>query len=132
MADWTGTARTNYFRVKDVEKFYKWAEALQLRARTGKDSRVALFSETPLGGWPNSIYNAQTDDDENFDIFQAVAHHLQEGSVAVFMEIGAEKMCYLTGHAIAVNAQGETAAIMLSDIYELAKPLGTEITEVEY
>jgi hypothetical protein len=42
------------------------------------------------------------------DLFGEVAGHLVEGSVAVFIEVGAEKLRYLTGWAVAVNSSGVT------------------------
>jgi hypothetical protein len=133
MADWYGHARTNYFRVKDKEKFDKWAKSIgDLRVGADDKGRVALFSEDEYGGWPRSIYDEETDEYEDIDIYGQVAGHLAKGAVAVFQEVGAEKLRYLTGFAVAVNAEGETVEISLDDIYRLAEPLGDEVTVAEW
>ena len=48
------------------------------------------------------------------------------------MEAGAEKLRYISGFAFAFNNKGEEITIRLSDIYERAKDLGTNITAAEY
>jgi hypothetical protein len=59
--------------------------------------------------------------------------HLAEGSVAVIVEAGAEKLRYVHGHAVAVNSKGEQLCIGLGDIYEMAeKRFGGEVTRAEY
>jgi len=57
---------------------------------------------------------------------------LAEGSVAIIMHAGNEKMRYVMGYAHAYNWKGEVKTIDLRDIYELAKELGNDITEVEF
>lgn len=96
------------------------------------EGRVGLLSEGEFGGWPSLRDGDETDEEEEIDVFQGVAAHLQEGSVAIFIEVGAEKLRYLTGHAIAVNSKGQTAEVRLSEIYDLAKVLGDEVTEAEW
>jgi hypothetical protein len=133
MANWYGHARTNYFRVKDQEAFAQWAKSRgNLEVIRDAEGRVGLLSDHEYGGWPDFKYDEATDETQECDLFQDVAAHLQEGSVAVFMEVGAEKLRYLTGFALAVNSQGETVETSLDGIYELAKSLGDEVTEAEY
>jgi hypothetical protein len=93
-----------------------------------KEGRVGLLSEQEKGGWPNCRYDEETEECEYIDLFQEVADHLQEGSVALFLEVGAEKLRYMTGHAVAVNATGQVVAISLDDIYDRATSLGGEVT----
>jgi len=132
MADWYGSARTNYFRVKDETRFRKWAESAgDMEVVKDDEGRVALLSQDEHGGWPGWRYNQETEEEEDLDLFQEVAEHLLEGSVAVFIEVGAEKLRYLTGRAVAVNASGQIVAHSLDQIYELAKSLGDEITLAE-
>ena len=111
------------------------------------EGAIALFS---YGMWPSFDEYATASrldvciDDEadesgipcNYDsLLMLVADHLVDGEVAIFMEVGFEKMRYLTGTAVAVNAIGDTRHIDLNSIYELAKelaPEGTTITTAEY
>lgn len=57
-----------------------------------------------------------------------VAANLVDGDVAVFVEVGAEKMRFLGGHTVAVNARNERVVIDLEDIYQHAAHLGTTVT----
>lgn len=133
MADWYGHARTNYFRVKDQEVFTQWAESIgNLEVIDDAEGRVGLLSNNEYGGWPHFKHEGGTDEEQEIDLFQEVAAHLQEGSVAVFMEVGAEKLRYLTGSAVAVNSKGQTVEVTLDDIYAVAKSLGDEVTVAEY
>lgn len=52
--------------------------------------------------------------------------------MAIVREIGYEKMRYLVGYTVAVNAAGESLEVSLDDIYEAAKRLGKHITACEY
>lgn len=132
MSDYYGTARSNYFGVKDRRKFVEWCDSLELKPihKTEKAYELCGFLvETEFGNIPDHI----TKDDEVYDIdfFGELSTHLIDGDVAIVMEIGREKMRYLNGLAIAVNSKGETVSIALNDIYEKAKDLGNS-TEVEY
>ncbi len=133
MANWYGHARSNYFRVKDREQFDQWAKSVgNLEVIEDAEGRVGLLSDDEYGGWRHYKHDEENEEEHEIDLFHEVAAHLQEGSVAVFMEVGAEKLRYLTGHAVAVNSRGETVEVSLGDIYHLAKPFGSEVTEAEY
>lgn len=133
MATWYGQARSNYFRVKDEDEFARWVESVRgLELISDGEGRLGLLSTDEFGHWPVSSYNEETEEDEDIDVFGEVASRLQEGSVAVFVEVGAEKMRYLTGFALAVNSKGEETRMDLGEIYERAKSLGEEITCAEY
>lgn len=111
------------------------------------EGAIALFS---YGMWPSfdeyataSRLGVDIDDEADesgipcdYDsLLMLVAGHLVDGEVAVFMEVGFEKMRYLAGTAVAVNAIGDTRRIDLDEIYDLAKELatkGTVITRAEY
>src|ERR1035437_788409 len=114
MATWCGSSRSNYFRVKDEQKFRAWAEQLGVEVWEGSGpgelGRFAIASEDG-NGWPSVRYadvDAGTDD---VDLVAELATHLVEGSVAILMETGAEKRRYLTGWAQAVNCRGETHTV---------------------
>jgi hypothetical protein len=120
---------SSYFRVKDEGKFREWAKSIEdLEVVTDEEGRVGLLSREEKGRWPYCIYDEETGEAEDIDLFQDVADRLQEGSVAVFFEAGAESLRYLTGWALAINSQEQTVKINLDDIYALAELLGDEIT----
>src|SRR5437660_492710 len=130
MANWYGHARSNYFRVKDKAEFVRWAESIgDLEIIEDDAGRVGLLSSSENGGWPYSRYAEEKDQEEEIDLLGGIASHLQEGSVAVLVEIGAERSRYLTGYAHAVNSKGEVRRVSLDDIYEAAKPLGKEVLD---
>ena len=98
MADWSGTARSNYFEVKDLAAFKTWLESHSLSlleddADLSKPSTKVGFTaaNTDHGVWPSSIWNEETDENEEFDLVSELWQHLVEGQVAVLMEVGSEK-----------------------------------------
>jgi hypothetical protein len=123
MANWIGSARTNYFRVKDVEAFKTWAAAASLVVFE-RDGRHGVHSEDEYGGWPEIVFDdVSTDAHRAFDIAHELAQHVADGEIVVCVEAGAEKLRYITGKAIAFRASTdgpETIAITLDDIYDLA------------
>ncbi len=125
MADWYGSARSNYFRVKDAEAFKEWVDSVpDLAARQeteGKDKgKFMLWSAHEYGGWPTDRYNEETDEHEQYDLGTELSKHLADGQVAVLMEIGAEKLRYLSGVAVAINWRGKRTEVSLEDIYDVA------------
>jgi len=148
VADYNALARTNYFQVKDLDRFK--ADLVDIGIHPGTwDERqrgaefilddnennqprgsIALFS---CGPWPSLDDTSVADrlelaQDEAVDLpyeslHQLVASHLVEDSIAVFMEVGFESLRYVMGTAVAVNAAGETKRVDLGDIYEMAAEL---------
>jgi hypothetical protein len=135
MANFHGTARTNYFRVKDIEVFKKEIKGIpSLRLIEDNEGRVGFVSECPDSGtFPSYAWNEETDEAVDIDLCGMVADHLAEGEVAVLIEAGAEKLRYISGWATAVNHQGKTVTIRLSDIYNAAEKIfGVRPTLAEY
>lgn len=122
MADWTGTARSNYFRVKDPEAFKAAMERYEVRVlerrHPGSDEMYyGLVSETESGGWP--FYDYETEED--ISLWMIVSEHLAFSDVAVFVEAGSERSRYVTGYAVAFDATGRNVRVDLDDIYTKAK-----------
>jgi hypothetical protein len=137
MANYYGSGRTNYFLVKDAEEFKKDIDALgvgfEVVSRTNANGivHVALLSEDE-NGFPADTYNEETEDYETISWEEIFGKHLADGSVAIIIEVGSEKLRYLNGYAVAYNNKGESKSIGLEEIYDLAKELGSEITRAEY
>ena len=116
MANWYGTSRSNYFNVKDEGAFREWAERRDLEIFTNLVGQLAVApsSMSEDGSWPSYDY------DEDFEIdFQAeLIEHLAEGQVAILMTIGAEKLRYLTGYAVALAWDGRRISVDIADIYD--------------
>ena len=149
MANWYGTARSNYFHVKDADAFTKEVGDLfpDIRVADGcdrdPDGSVCLLDQSGEG-WPSGCEEFADDGEgrcANCDkihaaespasISELVAKHLVDDDVAIFIEIGAEKLRYLTGVAVAVNNAGGRVDLDLNEIYGLAAKLGSTITRAE-
>ena len=139
MANYYESARTNYFRVKDIAAFIAFMDTVPgSEYHVGKtaDSFCVLFTEE---GVPNVRYNEEAPDDEDpyeeFDFMEELAPHLADGSIAVLQGSGAEKLRYVTGYSIAVDNTGKQVSVNIDDIYALAKKeFGeqAEVTPAEY
>jgi hypothetical protein len=131
MANYTATARSNYFAVKDATAFEAWCKECDLETWLGTDGNAARHAITPndmsdTGGWPEHM-------DEDF--CDGLAGHLADGEIAVLFEIGHEKLRYLIGTATAIHASGKRLDINLSEIYTRARDAfgdNATITEVNY
>jgi len=152
MANYYGSARTNYFRVKDMAAFDKALENVPdievVRENIPPYSAEGivpegfdfggvgvLVSDGDCGGFPSQFYDDENDVDVELDLGTLIAEHLQDGEVAILMECGAEKLRYVVGWAEAINNKGERKFIQLGDIYDLAKELTDrpkDITKAEY
>jgi hypothetical protein len=131
MANWYGTCRSNYFRVKDVDAFNKFCVEHEARP-IEKGGLVGFISEEEFGDMPNRY---DVDTDEYIPITDKLAEHLAEGHVCVIMVAGAEKARYVTGRAIAIAWTGERTEISLNDIYGQAQDEfggDAQITEAIY
>jgi hypothetical protein len=131
MAEYEGHARTNYFKVKDLAAFRAWTEPLDLEITTDVDDpdAVALLCNTEHGTWPD--IDPETHEEIDFEL--TLSGHLAPGQVAVLMEVGHEKMCYVGGYATAINDEGKRIDINLCDIYKMAQEkFGVDISAAEY
>jgi len=139
MANYYGSARSNYFRVKDREAFMEdmdklYGVSISELERDDTGRFVLLGNHDDGGDW---CVSEDTDDEDYEDVYlpERVAPHLAEHEVAIFIDAGSEKLCYIHGCAVAINSKGESVRIMLSDIYEQAKQLTEHpenITEATY
>jgi hypothetical protein len=128
MADYHATARSSYFKVKDEAAFWEaLPDGLEIVKRDGAVALLCLSEH----GWPGEIYHEDTDEFTEIDVADIVAEHLAPGWVAVLIEVGAEKMRYLGGIALAINEHGDRAVVDLNNIYELASGLGEHVTPAE-
>lgn len=140
MANWYGAARSNYFKVKDVQAFQEAMDAIDIIIMDGEGEQAGLVAVAPDpdtsddGGWPRCTLDEETGEDLDIDVPSTVALHLTEDSVAVFMQSGHEKLRYVSGYAEAVDHTGERVSVSLSDIYKIAAAQfkSKTITEATY
>jgi hypothetical protein len=138
MANYYASARSNYFRVKDKEKFIQefpgnygvTDDGLIFEERNGKEYCCILFDEG-IETWTTSDETGKIEDINWATFF---AKHLEEDSVAVFFEAGSEKLRYIIGMAEAYNHKGDCISLNLRDIYFLIQDTwgDVEATEAEY
>lgn len=120
MANYYGTSRSNYFKVKNKEKFTALCEKLGVQL-IEQGNLVGFISNSEDGSLPSSIYDEKTGDQQDIDLCNLISKHLCKGQVAVMVESGAEKHRYVVGYATAVNWEGKTESIGINNIYDLAK-----------
>ncbi len=138
MANYYESARTNYFRVKDETAFKAFIDTVPgAELVTNSDGLFAVLF--PDEGVPSSRYVEKDGDEfgdyEEFDLMGELADHLADGSIAILMASGAEKLRYVSGYAEAVDNTGKTVRVSINDIYKLAKQeFGekAEVTPAEY
>jgi hypothetical protein len=132
MANYYANSRSNYFRVRDKEAFKAFCETFNVEYIEDKDGRSGWCGhDDDCGGIPGDIYNEETGDSEDIDFPLEVSKHLCDGEVAIMLEVGNEKLCYIIGYAVAINSKGERKVINLLDIYNAAKELGPNVTVAE-
>ena len=133
MANYYSQGRTNYFRVKDEEKFEQRINSIREGSNTPvdliKDERgwCLLFEE----GAPTFYYNEETGEERDVDMEGLIRENLADGSVCVMMEIGAEKLRFLDGWSIAFNNKGDRKVVLLDDVYKGIESFG-ECTQCEW
>jgi hypothetical protein len=154
MANYYGYGRSNYFKVKDMDAFIAFTEKFngsieiaindtcpnaeyreKLKNLTSDDA-ICLLSNDECGDLPGWVYNEETDDDEEIDIFKAIAEHLQEekDNLFIWQHVGHEKLRYVSGYAMAMDYTGDIIDLGLRSIYDLAADHFdvTEISKCEY
>ena len=133
MANYYASARSNYFKVKDAGAFKEWVGSIPDLGVWEKDGMFAIYDNGGDScGWPSWIVNDEGEDVE-IDLAGELAQHPTEDSIAVLIEVGAEKLRYLCGYAVAVNHKGECEDLNLNRIYDLAlERWGIAPTEATY
>lgn len=131
-----GAARTNYFQVNDLDAF---REAI---APVNRGSEVIIIDDSSEQGicllckeeegLPCFYYDEEEGDLVEFDLLSIIGEHLKEGSVAILVELVADKMRVLFGAARAINSAGERRSVSLFDIDKLAEELGENVTLAQY
>ncbi len=130
MADYYGQGRTNYVKVKDVEKFKELCDEFNMHFIENGNGKVGFYTESEDGG--TTIF-VEPDEDESGDIIyngdvqrdilDEVVPLLDDGEVLIFVHNGNEKMRYLGGYSYAINNKGESKSLNINSIFDLAKDL---------
>lgn len=132
MANYYSSARTNYFRVKDVDAFNAWAKEYEDNYRVevvDKEDTFSILFDNESGVPTSREVDGSYDE---IDFMDELSKHLADDEVAILHQAGAEKLRYINGYAIAVNNKSERRVISLDDIYTFAKELGKNVTLAQY
>ena len=137
MANYYASSRTNYFKVKDLEKFKNELKTFgdELDIYTDSGDRGLCIIDNLGDGFPSDYYNEESEDYHDIDWGDFFSRHLVENHVAVIMEAGAEKLRYINGYASAYTWDGRSTHISLEEIYDKAiAEFGSDIkiTEAVY
>lgn len=106
MANYYGSGRTNYFRVKDFDAFEQLiSDFSTVESHRKEDGSVCLLvvDDDGDGSFPSYVYNDESEEYVDIDFFALVAEHLADDEVAIFQHVGAEKLRYLEGYSVAVT-----------------------------
>lgn len=132
MANYYSSARTNYFRVKDVDAFNAWVKEYEDNYRVevvDKEDTFSILFDNESGVPTSREVDGSYDE---IDFMDELSKHLADDEVAILHQAGAEKLRYINGYAIAVNNKSERRTISLDDIYTFAKELGKNVTLAQY
>jgi len=143
MSNYYGAARSNYFAVKDKERFKEFCDRWNVEFIEHKENPelVGFLCYDNDGCLPTYLEAEATvngqlllfEEELNFDNFLLeLADQLTPGHVAVMVEAGAEKLRYVGSYAVAVNHRGTFRQINIDEIYSRAKSLGKHITHAHY
>lgn len=128
MSNYEEQARSNYFKVKNKDKFKEFLENYYLIFIENKEGLVGFLAQDGIPSWDSET-------DEEIDFMNLLSKHLADDEVAIIVGNGYEKMSYLSGFAVAINKKGKTASVNIFDIYNKAKRLTKNpenITLAEY
>ena len=128
MANFKDAARTNYFKVDDLEGLKDSIEPFPLAIEMHPEFENYAYLKTleENGGWPSYalIENEAGEEEEvEFSFEEHVMPFVAENEVLVEMSVGAEKLRYLNGRSAAYVRRGDEVlreSISISSIYGLA------------
>lgn len=133
MANYVPFVRSNYFKVKAPSAFKAFCKKWGVDPIAGGDrDDLAGFMGAGEIGIPLCYFDSEKGEHVEGEFMKELGGQLADGWVAIVREIGYEKMRYLVGYTVAVNARGESIEVSLDQIYEDAKRLGEHITPCEY
>ena len=147
MANYEGTWRSNYFRVKDVAAFKKaiayiaGVKVLEDRPAYGAQSPgpyVVLLPDDSSDSqdFPEIYLEEESDEPQDIDWHSIFEEHLQEDSIVVIMCCGHEKLSCLYGTAVAYDHSGRNISLDLNHIYRMIEERWGagyfEVTRCEY
>ena len=117
MANWYGHARSNYVKIKDIFGLLDAIEPFALGIYQGDNGDVGFITNDEYGGWPSST-ELENGEELWFDPGVHIVPFLVDGEVLIMMQVGSEKLRYLTGSASAYHSDGRVIDVTIDQIYE--------------
>ena len=145
MANWYGTWRTNYVklrqdRIQDLKDLFEvevWDKhdffALRSTKEYGDTPTIYFYDVNPVD-LPDYLQKYVGSEDDYLSLGDVIHEFLDPDQVIVIMCSGAEGLRYITGFATAIHSNGESVSINLWDIYAEAQEAFPDctITEATY
>ena len=153
MANYYGTGRSNYVKVKNEETFIKVVEQYGLLHKKDSEGRIAVISQQENGETNDFIFvddenqfnelkqlglvskTAEYDDDtvELPEFTSFICSFLKDGEIMIWEHAGHEANRYVSGYSVAFNNKNERVGVSLDEIYKKAtKKFKTTPTRAEY
>lgn len=133
---WSGTARTNYARFRDLERLQALCDQHGVKLDRGPENFAMLLpsSGSDDGDLPSTVMSSDDTNEAEF-LSDLVAPLLEPGSVLVVKSAGADRQRYISGQATAymVDAQGmvRIVEVSLNEIYaKAATSFGVDVTDI--
>lgn len=115
MANYVCKTRTNYFHVKDPEKFRAFIDAvhgtedsIELWEEKGSSGELVFGFGTMGGiaGWYDPVNKSdEEDDDVAYDAFICgLQNHIADDDAVIILESGYEKLNYVVGSAVIITS----------------------------
>jgi hypothetical protein len=76
MANSYGVARSNHFRVKDLDEFKRAISGLYLELSHDDNGCLCITPEGDEGTWPGTLYDEANDEFLDVDLTALIAEHL--------------------------------------------------------
>lgn len=127
MANYYGNTRTNYFHVKNEEKFRElmkhvisWDGDIEIWDDRQDENGVPVFAfggYATIGGYQEDIDD--TDDDPDYDEFiNRLSECVAEDDAVIIFEVGNEKLRYFTAYAVIVTSTGAETIDLTNEAME--------------
>jgi hypothetical protein len=136
MANWYGSARSNYVRITDIDALKQDLAPLggvrivdKKDPETGETLYAFLGDDQDSGDFPSSYFDEEAEDSVEVDFAKMVMKFVPVGECLILMVCGAEKLRYITGFSTAYswrkNPNGSRTLrvkqVSLEDIYYLVQ-----------
>lgn len=145
MANYTCAQRTNYFKVTDEKKYAELMskvrgneDSIHLLDKTTEDGTLlhAFCCDSSMSYYPDNEDGTEADDPAEWEEFsEELSKLLPEGEAVIVLEVGKEKLRYLSGYAEIITKNGTGSVDLTRAAFEKARKLlgnDTWSTRIEY